>query len=275
MLPSGDLNVVRAGLFSILDQAVQAGEQAKANENAGIQDLFGDLGAGPIETPPSHTQAKPVSVWSLKERLRREKESLGLYLTGHPIEDYAGELDCMTSGRLSNLKPSKQTQWIGGLIVATRILKTKKGRPFCILTLDDRTDRVDVTLFADAYSNAEPFVVPDAVVLIEGKVEADDYSGGLRVRAESVTPIFEARQKRLQKVQLDMAMDTVFPRDLQRLKTILKEYTGGDCPLEIRVSDDQCQARLALDNQWCIDPQDEALFELRCLLGADSVHLAY
>ncbi|MDC6700659.1 OB-fold nucleic acid binding domain-containing protein, partial [Leclercia adecarboxylata] len=122
-----------------------------------------------------------------------EKDTLGLYLTGHPIDEYEGEVRRFARQRIIDLRPARGEQTIAGLIVNLRVMKNKKGDKMGFITLDDRSGRIEASLFAEAFNTAQALLQTDALVVVEGEVSNDDFSGGLRLRAKRVMSLEEAR----------------------------------------------------------------------------------
>jgi DNA polymerase-3 subunit alpha len=115
----------RGVLLAALEEAIQAAEQTARSHDSGHADLFGGLFVeADADVYANHRSAKEVT---LKERLRGEKETLGLYLTGHPIDEYEGEIRRFARQRIVDLKPSRETQTIAGLIIALRVMKNKRA----------------------------------------------------------------------------------------------------------------------------------------------------
>ena len=124
--PQVDVDYDRAVLWAALSEAVKTAEQHHANKNAGMTDLFGQVETVAQASGDVYADYAQQKRWSIKERLNGERDTLGLYLTGHPIDEYDKELTHLVSGRLSHLKPDKAKQTVAGLVVAFRVMKTKK-----------------------------------------------------------------------------------------------------------------------------------------------------
>jgi DNA polymerase-3 subunit alpha len=200
--PERDLDITRAILLAALPEAVKTADQQQANHNAGMVDFFGDslLGQGSDNDDPYENFYR-VRRWTMKERLNGENETIGLYLTGHPIDEYEAEIKHLVSSRISRIVADKKSIRIAGLVVAMRVMKTKRGDTMGFITLDDRTARMEVAVFADTYNEYRDKLVKDALLIVEGQVSNDDYSGGLKMRANKVTPLEQARQEKLRSIQ--------------------------------------------------------------------------
>lgn len=144
---------------------------------------------------------------TLKERLKGEKDTLGLYLTGHPIDEYEGEVRRFARQRIVELKPARDTQTVAGLIVNLRVMKNKKGDKMGFVTLDDRSGRIEASLFSEAFAAAQSLLQTDALVVVEGEVSQDDFSGGLRLRAKRVMSLEEARTGLAESLRMKLHAD--------------------------------------------------------------------
>ena len=183
----------RAALLATLNQAYTLAEQESRAADAGQNDMFGaaSADAGPAPTP----QLADCPRWSTAERLTAERESLGLWLSGHPIEAYETELRRLVDCRLADVQRFEgRNVRIAGLVVGSRTLS--KGRRMTFVTLDDRTARLDVTLFDEQLAGAPDLLARDRLLVVEGAVSVDDFNGGFRIRAEKALPLPAARAGR-------------------------------------------------------------------------------
>ena len=211
-----------------------------------------------------------------RERLQGEKDSLGLYLTGHPIEEYESELRHFCRRKIGELKAERKAQWVSGMVVSTRVMKSRRGAPMCFLVLDDRSARLEVSLFPETYEKFGRKVAKDEVLIIEGEVAADEYTGGLAMRAEKVYSMIEARQRFSRGVVLDFTaapMPTDFGPRLKRLITPHRANTEG-CGIAVVYGAERAQARIALGEEWQVQASDDLLNSLRDEFGG-CVSLAY
>jgi DNA polymerase-3 subunit alpha len=269
------LGAHRAILMASLDEAVAAADQQARNRDAGIVDLFGDV----IDSAPQgeFTDALP---WTDDERLLAEKETLGLYLTGHPIDQYEQELKRFVSQRLSDLEPTRrgQTVTIAGLLLGHRIMKGQRGtRAFA--QLDDRTGRVEVTLFSDIYEQYQHLLTKDVILVVEGEVSMDEYAGGLKMVARKVLSLAEARSSysKALEIRLDATrLSLKFPHDLRDLLSAFRAEQGRVAtPVRLRYRRYDAEAAFALGEAWRVSPADELLKRLRAQYGNEAVQVIY
>jgi len=262
----------RAVLLAAMEEAIQASEQTARSHNSGHADLFGGLFAeADTDVYAHHRQAKELS---LKQRLRGEKETLGLYLTGHPIDEYEGEVRRFARQRIVDLKPSREGQTVAGLIVNLRVMKNKKGDKMGFITLDDRSGRIEASLFAEAFNSAQALLQTDALVVVEGEVSHDDFSGGLRLRAKRVMSLEEARTGLAESLRLNIVSDALKGDRLRWLANLCGQHKGA-CPITLDYRSSEARALLQFGDSWRIDPADSLIQALRDQFGRDNVFLNY
>jgi len=273
--PGVELDYDRAVLFVAITEAVKVAEQQHANTDAGIVDLFGELVPSQSSEGAVYQDFHRVRRWSIKERLNGEKETLGLYLTGHPIEEYSAELENFISARIVDLKPEKSRQTVAGMVVAFRVMKTKRGDSMAFITLDDRSARIEVAVFSDTYNEYRDKLVKDALLLVEGQVSVDDYSGGLKMRADKVTDLAEARKASVKAIRLHWRSDSLALNFAGELKETLRHYKAGGCEIVVNYQKANLEAHFTLGEEWNRAPSDELMDDLRSLYGAKNVELQY
>ncbi|BAU76206.1 DNA polymerase III subunit alpha [Metapseudomonas furukawaii] len=262
----------RAVLLASMEEAIQAAEQTARSHDSGHMDLFGGLFGEPeADMYANHRNAKELS---LKERLKGEKDTLGLYLTGHPIDEYEGEIRRFARQRIVELKPARDTQIIAGLIVNLRVMKNKKGDKMGFITLDDRSGRIEASLFADAFNAAHGLLQTDALVVVEGEVSHDDFSGGLRLRAKRVLSLEEARTGLAESLRMKVDFSALQGDRLRWLAELCGRHRGS-CPLTLDYSGNDAKAVLQFGDDWRIAPADALIQALRDQFGRDNVFLHY
>lgn len=262
----------RAALMAAMEEAIQAAGQAARDRESGNMDLFGGLFAAEEEDAyAEYRNARPLT---LKERLKGEKDTLGLYLTGHPIEEYEQEVRRFARQKIVDLRPSRDAQTVAGLIVAQRVMRNKKGDRMAFITLDDRSGRIEASLFAEAFNQAHGLLQTDTLVVVEGEVSHDDFSGGLRFRARRVMGLEEARTSLAESLRLRVNATILHAENIERLRNLLQQFHGS-CPVSLEYGGEQAIAELQLDESWQVEPADGLIQGLRDLFGHDNVFLVY
>ncbi|KUJ81637.1 DNA polymerase III subunit alpha [Microbulbifer flavimaris] len=271
------LNYSRAVMFNALDEAVKAAEQQSRNASAGMMDLFGEVvpSASDGDVYAEFRRARP---WSIRERLEGEKNTLGLYLTGHPIDEYEDELQHLVKARIADLKPGREGQKVAGLVVAMRVMKTKRGDSMAIVTLDDRSGRIEAAVFSEAFGEHREKLVKDALLVLDGPISHDDYSGGLKMTVNGVSTLDELRQGSVVGVRLRLDSASA-PAGLgKRIAACLRPYTNGPashCGVSMEVARSDARGLYRLPPAWQVEPNDQLVQSLRELIGRDRVILDY
>ncbi|WEK29946.1 MAG: DNA polymerase III subunit alpha [Candidatus Pseudomonas phytovorans] len=267
-----NIDINRATLLSALAEAIKAAEQAAHTADSGHVDLFGSMfDEVEVDVYANHRKVRELT---LKERLKGEKDTLGLYLTGHPIDEYETEIRRFARQRIIDLKPSRETQTIAGMIIALRVMKNKKGDKMGFVTLDDRSGRIEASLFADSYMAAQSLLQADAMVVVEGEVSNDDFSGGLRLRVKQVMTMEDARTKLAESLRLKVAHEALKGDRLKWLGELITRHRGA-CPITLEYTGSDAKAMLQFGEQWSIDPADGLIQALRDQFGRENVFLQY
>jgi DNA polymerase-3 subunit alpha len=265
----------RAALMASLEEAMKAAEQQAKDKALGQNDLFGDIFAddGVLPTPTF----ADVPEWSDQKWLDGERETLGLYLTGHPINQYLAELKHYTSGRLCDLQPTERDKpaVAAGLVLNARIMVTKRGTKMGILTLDDRSGRLDITLFSEALERYESLLQKDRILVVTGQISFDEYAGGIKMSAREVLEIEDARARHARGLRVKVTQSEMADRFMRNLPEILTPHRAGVCPVHICYRRSGAQGQLTLGTEWRVTPTDQLLNELRAQVGKQDVELIF
>ncbi len=261
----------RATLMDALPEALRIAEQRLRDAAMGQTDLFG-LGGDAAGTG----QYRPRREWDEEERLRGEKETLGLYLTGHPIERYLPELERFISSRIVDIKPTRnQVITVAGLIVAMNTRNSKRGGKLAFITLDDRSGRIELVVFPEDYERYRDLLVKDRLLVVEGDVSVDEYSGGYRVSAREIYDIEGARSRFAKRLVIAVEQKRAGNGFIHSLAETLEPYREGGCPVAIDYRHASASATVILGEQWRVRPADLLLQKLADLAGEDRVRLEY
>ncbi len=272
--PGGDPGYGRAVMLAAMDEAVKLAEQQSRNTSSGMTDLFGDSIQNSAPEIGYHSFGR-VRRFSVKQRLQGEKETLGLYLTGHPLDEYMDELDYFARDKVSYLRPDREPQTIAGLVLTMRAVKTKKGDTIMFLTLDDRSGRIEVGVFGDLFRECRDKIAKDAILVVEGEVSEDTFSGGLKMRANSIRTLYEARLERVRGIRIHLEPEKIRREPVENLSAILEPYRQGSCPVIVHYRKEGAEGDLRLSGDWSVHPEDELLHKLRDGYGITAVQLEY
>lgn len=255
----------RASLNASLEKALKMAEQAQKNNSSGQFDLFGNNSTG----EELLVSAKP---WTERHRLEGEKETLGLYLTGHPAAQLRQEFAFCVKP-LAVLNPSIfKKAWVCAQITSIRKIVTKNGKKLVILSLEDGTGKIDVICFGEIFETVANWVQTGIVAVIEGEIAIDDYNGGVKMSASRIYTPDEARVAlgRYLEIQVNSNQADL----LAMVQSILKAHPGR-CTVQISYNNGIAKAQLQLPIEWQVTPKDELLEALKALLGNDCVSMVY
>ena len=264
----------RAAMLATLDDAIKAASQHHKAQASGQEDLFGVLTEAPEEVEHAYANIAeaPESVW-----LEGERETLGLYLTGHPINAYISELKHYTTWRLKDAQQTGRDKVasVAGLVIAARVMTTKRGSRIGLMTLDDRSGRMEVMLFTDALDRYMDLLEKDKIVVVSGQVSFDDFNGGLRMSAREVLDISEAREKHLRGVAISVTEEQIDEQFFSRFSQVLEPHRAGTVPVHMYYQRSNARAKFTLGTEWRVTPADKLLSDLKMLLGDKQVELEF
>ena len=285
--------LIRAGALDSIDQnraahmaelttALRVAEQHGKMALAGQNDLFG-LGDEMDDNGEAEAYSSIVEPWTEKEKLEAEKQTLGLFLSGHPIAEYLPELKHITHGTLGSLEVDagrsrgKMEARVAGLVVDLRTRQTKQGKMMGFAMLDDRTGRLEVAAFSNVFDKYRDLLTKDAILVAEGSLAIDDFSNSLRMTAEKLYSMEEAREMYARSIMLkwDTSQWPVGRAFCGELREILKPFSGGQCPVTIEYNTLKDKATLQLGDDWRVRPTDELLIRLKRFLPAEAVEVRY
>ncbi|MBL4711725.1 MAG: DNA polymerase III subunit alpha, partial [Gammaproteobacteria bacterium] len=287
----------RASLLASLTNAVQLAEQNQKNANVGQDDMFGSS-----DEPDTYANVHVVEVddWDDETRLGNEKETLGLYLTGHPITRYEKELRRFTECRFSkvpdlvpererggngggygNYRKKNKTQYcLAGLLIGMRVRRTKTGSKIVTGVLDDKTSRVEVVLYEDVFEQYNHALVKDKVCVVVGSVSYDDFNAAYSVNANVVYTMTQAREKFARGLQIKLdkskANGSWSDADVtQQLTQVLHTYREGNLPITIEYNSGSDVSQFVLGEEWNVVPSDELLTRLDKVFGSEYIEIIY
>jgi DNA polymerase-3 subunit alpha len=276
LIKSGSLDRLgpnRATLTAELERAMHLGEQSSRAMSVGQVDLFG-LAAAENATVPD---------WSDAERLAGERETLGLFLTGHPISPYEPDLKFLVSARLADVGGARPTAassergWSQGkpATVAGLVLEIRRRPNRVTLILDDRSARLEVTLFEETFQQYRDIIVKDAILIVDGMLRFDDFIEAWRLQAKTLMDIDRARERFARRLWFKWPAQFDGPAGLRRFEDLLKPYLKGPCGVSVAVSRQDYTGRLNLADSWSVRPSRELLDKLSALVGREGWYLVY
>ncbi|MDP1658304.1 MAG: DNA polymerase III subunit alpha [Methylotenera sp.] len=267
-LSPDNINPSRNALLAGVAMAMAAAEQNSANSNQ--NSLFGETADKAANILPT------VPDWSEQQRLQEEKAALGFYFSGHPYWAYQKDLSQFISTTLANLAPKEQPQLLAGIVSGVRIRMTGRGK-MAIVGLDDGTTRVEVVVGSELLNQQQSLLKDDQLIIIEGRVSNDEFSGGVRVNARKIYDLSSLRNSKASflKISCNGQADAI------KLKTLLKPYCKNasdelrGCAVKIEYHNKTSKVELMLGNDWRVDLHEELIAGLTEWLSRDNVKILY
>jgi len=259
----------RAALLATVPNAIEAAEQAERSANQ--VSLFADDANDIVEG-----ELAKVAPWDLQTRLTEEKVALGFYFSGHLFDAWRDEVRRFAPKPLARLEPSRGLQWFAGVLSALRPKMTRRGK-MLYATLDDGSAQVEVAIFNELYEQHRNRLREDRLIIIHGKVSNDDYSGGLRVSADSVYDLQLAREARARSLRITLNGNADAVRLRQLLNPFRAEPENGvpGVPVEVRLRHDEFQCMVRLGEEWRVRMADALLEQLESWARPDGVEINY
>jgi len=259
------LGVDRATLFASVQLAMENADQAQASANQ--VSLFGD--DSEASQDPDYIKVIP---WTEKQRLMEEKTALGYYLSGHLFNAYAGEVRKFARAKLSSLEPARDPKLLVGVIAGVRTQMTQRGK-MVVVALDDGTAVVEVTAFSEVFDANRQLFKEDEFLAVLGKVSEDRFSGGLRVTAEKVMGLAEARIH----FGREFTFSTEKAIDPAQIRNLLMPYRSPNgLPLTLNYTVAGVgSCKIQWGDEWRISPADELRQLLLEKLGIGDAMVEY
>ncbi|HXQ64801.1 MAG TPA: DNA polymerase III subunit alpha [Steroidobacteraceae bacterium] len=273
------IGVNRATLMAELPAALQLGEQQTRADTMGQVDLFGLTPAAPPR-PEAKTAVLPE--WPQAVRLAGERETLGFFMTGHPLDEYAHDLKYLAPGTIAELACARppgggKVEWHPSRVVtlAGLVLDIKKRGNRTSLVLDDGTGRLEVSLFDEVLQQHRDLIARDAILLVEGGLKWDEFIEGWRLAAKRLVPIDAAREAQARRLLLRWPAGTEPAGVLASLEAALRPVRGGRCQVAVYYAASAAHALLELGPDWSIRPTPAALEELARQFGPGGWRIVY
>ena len=285
LLRSGSLDglgATRATLMERLGRAMHLGDQRSRAHQAGQNDLFGLASEEGAAAAPAPGSAVVLPEWGEAVRLAGERETLGLYLTGHPLGRFESSLARFVTHRIGDLVSDRPVAGLEGgrfgggrpVTVAGLIDEVKKRGPRVILTLDDRTGRLEVLLFEETWQRHRELIAKDALVLVEGLLRFDEFSDAWRLAARRITELDKVREQEARRLVI-RCTHAEAPAVCEALAAILAPWRPGPCPITVEYAGATACGALTLGEEWTVRAGRELIEQLEGLLGRDAVQIVY
>jgi DNA polymerase-3 subunit alpha len=290
-LPSAAL---RPRLMAAVDAACEYGTRLQRDRSDGQAQLFGateDAGAGAAAGRAGGMTLSAAMPWTEAEQLGFEKETIGLYLSGHPVDRYAEALKSFGAKTVADLaeaqpalesaeawgpggrKPMEPDTSVGGIVAACRQLKTRKGDRMAVFTLEDAIGGVEIVVFPEAYQRAAALIETGTLVLVRGKLEREDET--VRILATEIAPLESVRERLAREIAIHLKR----PADRDMLETLGQIFARhrGDRKVSFEVETgeppNRLRVRVDVSSQIRVRPSPALISEVEEVVGAGAVEL--
>jgi len=278
------INGNRAALLASVGMALESAEQAERAANQ--VSLFGDR-----DTPDERLSLLDVPDWPEKEQLKNEKMALGLYLSGHPFNAYAGELNHFVHTRLARVTPQREPQLLAGIVYSVRSQLTRRGR-MGIIVLDDGSAQMELVVYSELFDSIRNWLKEDQLLIAEAKISNrgrdDEYGAGLRITADLIYDLESARSRYAKRVELHCnglsnaarLKELLAPhrRSMNGARTgsdNLKDASSWSCPVWVVYHNKHAACQVELGDAWRVTLRDNLLQSLTAHFKTENVKVIY
>jgi DNA polymerase-3 subunit alpha len=266
---SGGAAAIRARLFNAVDRAIEHGSRHQRDRDKGQHQLFGAFGD---DEPAATVRLPDAPAWTETQQLTFEKEALGLYMSGHPLERFAEELKIFGARRIAELTSSEADIWVGGVVSGLRPLKTRKGDRMAVFMLEDIAGGIEVVVFPETFAKHASLIEADAMLLVRGKLEKDEESA--RLVATELMPIAALRERTTREVAIHLSAPPHGRPTFEALAELLARHRGDRrVYLELDVPGQPKPLRVRADVAQRVKPSERLVTEVEQLCGAGTVEL--
>lgn len=240
----------RNSLMKTIPVAIDLGKQIKSSSNSMQDDLFGN-----VVEDEAINQLIPAEEWTDNERLAGERDKLGLYLTGHPLDQYEAEIKNIISDKVGDVigpylvdsyseeESETEEQWkdkvveICGLIVFSELKNNAKNQQSAVLKIDDKSAQIDVVVYNNTLHDCQQFLVNDTTVYIKGKIRRDAKTKKFKMIAYEVQSIDLLREKKASYIAVNLKKSEIDPVKLEKFKKLVTSQDYGNCPIKVNLDD--------------------------------------
>jgi DNA polymerase-3 subunit alpha len=264
---AGSVAARRARLFAAVDKAIEHGGRHQRDRDKGQSQLFG----GRDDESAAAATLPDAPPWTEAQQLAGEKEALGLYMSGHPLDRFTDELKVFGARRVADLTASEADVWVGGIVSGLRPLKTKKGDRMAVFMLDDVAGNVEVVVFPETFLKHGTLVESDAMLLVRGKLEKDEESA--RIVATELMPIAALKERTTREVVIHLRHASQARPMFEALAEALARHRGDRrVSLELDVNGPR-PLRVKADVAQRVRPSEKLVADVEQICGTGTVEL--
>jgi DNA polymerase-3 subunit alpha len=264
----------RARLFAAVDRALEHGGRHQRDREKGQHQLFGAGGMfdGDAQDTAATVPLPDVPAWTESQQLSGEKEALGFYMSGHPLERFSRDLTLFGARRIAEVSGSEADIWMAGIVSGLRPLKTRKGDRMAVFMLDDVDGSVEVVVFPETFGKHASLIDTDAMLLVRGKLEKDDESA--RLVATELLPIAALMERTTREIAIHLKAPQHGRPVFEALAELFSRHRGDrrvSIELDVRGTDRPLRVRAEVTQR--VKPTERLVAEVEQLCGAGTVEL--
>lgn len=254
--------------MATLEEAMEMAQTIQKDRLSGQISMFGTF-AG--QQRGSEPPLPSIPEWNHRQKLDMEKEALGFYFSGHPLDGYEGEMDSFVIADSSSLTDRTDgiQIMICGITADLKEITTKKGERMAFLTLEDRQGTVEVVIFADTYQNSRHLLDVDDPLLVVGTLQQEEK--GAKVIAQRILTLPDAKEHLTQAIHVKLPVEKITKENLEDLRAILERHKG-DCKSYVHIcTDEQCETVIKLGDRLRVKPHRQLIEEVNRYFGDEVV----
>jgi len=258
--------VFRSRLFASLNGYLTFGGMSEDPNQLNMFDLF------PSKEKDTPVELKDIEEWPDDEKLRREKESLGFYITGHPLDRFADVINRFATATTQDLVTVKDRSVVklAGLVNSMRIKRTRRGEKMAVINVEDKKGFTEVVVFPDVFANCASLLTDDRPLLVTGEAEAGD--NVVKIRAQEIVALETIKQKSIRSILIPISQEGLTRSSLMKLRDLIFRYPG-ECRLSFRIGlDRNRKVTVVAHNRYSIMPKEDLIEEIESLVGAKVIY---
>ncbi|MCP4694709.1 MAG: DNA polymerase III subunit alpha, partial [Desulfobacterales bacterium] len=260
----------RSSMMASLEEVVDYGQRVQKEKSDPQMGLF-DMGGGDSGKAVNAPTMAKIEEWEESQRLTLEKEALGFYISGHPLNKWESLLKQFTNTDALVIKEAtdKQVVRIGGIVQSIRTLRTKKGDMMAFVLIEDMNGAVEAVVFPEAYAQAQDLLAIDEAVLVQGQVQRDEKA--VKIIADVVVAMDKAEETWTASIRLNIDVNRADRSLLEQLKEALKRHPGS-CPVYLHFQDPKkFETVVSLPDPYKLAAGAALTREMNALLGPNSL----
>jgi DNA polymerase-3 subunit alpha len=275
LIMSGSLDCLgstRATHWAKLPQTIELVDQMADDQSSGQNDMFG------LESSAVNGDlAISVPDWSSRKALENERQALGLYLSGHPIDHVHDQLDALITGKISETHPTPERRiFLAGLGSALRIFSNKRGETAAFFSLHDGSAYADIAVSSDLFQHVRNIIDTSEILLVEGLCSVDDRNGQLRLKAEQIRTLRQIREAALIRLAVLLDIKGNIENQIVELQAVLDIFRPGSTNVSVEYSNaNGDKAVINLGSDWTVQVDEELIEQLIAIFGAGSLRYTY